>query len=79
MSAVSAGMLIYAGTVEMLAADFVFGSVGGHSEGGGHGHSHGSEFTESEDHAAEGGSIGRKALAVGSLLAGVIAMGLVGS
>jgi len=44
MSAVSAGMLIYAATVEMLAADFVFGDVsGGHSHhsavhGLGHGH-----------------------------------------
>lgn len=48
MSAVSAGMLIYAATVEMLAADFVFGDVAGghshHSGGhgrGGHEHEHG--------------------------------------
>ncbi|KAM6499700.1 ZIP Zinc transporter domain containing protein [Amanita muscaria] len=40
MSAISAGMLIYAGTVEMLAADFVFGDVSGghlhHSSGHAH-------------------------------------------
>jgi len=36
MSAISAGMLIYAGTVEMIAGDFVFGDVDG-----GHGHGHG--------------------------------------
>lgn len=109
MSAVSAGMLIYAGTVEMLAADFVFGSLGGqgHSAGA-HGHSHGGEFFEDSspsgsssslgptgghnamahghhhkhDDADEGGSggpsVGRKLLAVVSLLAGVIGMGLVG-
>ena len=44
MSAVSAGMLIYAATVEMLAADFVFGDVSGghshHSAAHGHGHGH---------------------------------------
>jgi solute carrier family 39 (zinc transporter), member 1/2/3 len=39
MSAISAGMLIYAATVEMIAGDFVFGDVeGGH--GHGHGHHH---------------------------------------
>ena len=36
MSAISAGMLIYAATVEMLAGDFVFGDV----EGGHHHHHH---------------------------------------
>lgn len=36
MSAISAGMLIYAATVEMIAGDFVFGDVDG-----GHGHGHG--------------------------------------
>ena len=36
MSAISAGMLIYASTVEMIAGDFVFGDVDG-----GHGHGHG--------------------------------------
>ena len=35
MSAISAGMLIYASTVEMIAGDFVFGDVDG-----GHGHGH---------------------------------------
>ena len=35
MSAISAGMLIYAATVEMIAGDFVFGDVDG-----GHGHGH---------------------------------------
>lgn len=39
MSAVSAGMLIYASTVEMIAGDFVFGDVEGHSHHD-HGHSH---------------------------------------
>ena len=46
MSAVSAGMLIYAATVEMIAGDFVFGDVEGghhhhhavHQEDEGHGH-----------------------------------------
>jgi len=37
MSAVSAGMLIYAATVEMIAGDFVFGDV----EGGHHHHHEG--------------------------------------
>ena len=37
MSAISAGMLIYAATVEMIAGDFVFGDVdGGHAHGHGH-------------------------------------------
>ncbi|KAF8621957.1 hypothetical protein AX15_007387 [Amanita polypyramis BW_CC] len=42
MSAISAGMLIYVGTVEMIAGDFVFGDVtGGHSHhASGRGHSH---------------------------------------
>src|SRR5258705_285719 len=35
MSAISAGMLIYAATVEMIAGDFVFGDVDG-----GHHHHH---------------------------------------
>ena len=36
MSAISAGMLIYAATVEMIAGDFVFGDVdGGHGQGHG--------------------------------------------
>ena len=37
MSAISAGMLIYAATVEMIAGDFVFGDV---ECGHGHGHGH---------------------------------------
>ena len=36
MSAISAGMLVYVATVEMIAGDFVFGDVEG-----GHGHGHG--------------------------------------
>ncbi|KAK0185134.1 zinc iron permease [Armillaria mellea] len=54
MSAISAGMLIYAATVEMIAGDFVFGNLN------------------------EGPTPGRKVLAVVSLLAGVLGMGLVG-
>jgi zinc transporter 1/2/3 len=38
MSAISAGMLIYVSTVEMIAGDFVFGDVDGHGHGHGHGH-----------------------------------------
>jgi len=38
MSAISAGMLIYASTVEMIAGDFVFGDVEGHHHHHGHGH-----------------------------------------
>lgn len=40
MSAVSAGMLIYAATVEMLAGDFVYGDVDGHHH---HHHQHAEE------------------------------------
>ncbi|TFK38474.1 ZIP zinc transporter-domain-containing protein [Crucibulum laeve] len=46
MSAISAGMLIYAATVEVIAGDFVFGDVAGHSHS--HGHSHGGGF-DTED------------------------------
>ncbi|KIK64188.1 hypothetical protein GYMLUDRAFT_40474 [Collybiopsis luxurians FD-317 M1] len=93
MSAISAGMLIYAATVEMMAGDFVFGNLGGGGGGHGHdhgGHSHGSEFIEasgSNDEAhrgqddgeegEEGVSLKRRMLAVASLLAGVLAMGLI--
>ena len=95
VSAISAGMLIYAATVEMMAGDFVFGNLGGGGGGHGHdhgGHSHGSEFIESAsgsggdggDHALEEGeeneegvSLKRRILAVGSLLAGVLGMGLI--
>ncbi|KAK0465995.1 ZIP zinc transporter-domain-containing protein [Desarmillaria tabescens] len=77
MSAISAGMLIYAATVEMIAGDFVFGNLNGH-EHGGHEHEHGGEVFEHE-HDEEGGPTpGRKVLAVVSLLAGVLGMGLVG-
>lgn len=92
MSAISAGMLIYASTVEMLGGDFVFGSLGGneHARGdAGHSHSHGSELFEGDsatqdgtsqhrDTEKEGSSISQKALAVGSLLAGVAGMALIG-
>ncbi|KAJ3919210.1 ZIP zinc transporter-domain-containing protein [Lentinula edodes] len=84
MSAISAGMLIYAATVEMMAGDFVFGNLGGHGTGtAGHGHSHGSEFINGDDEddsdaEEEGISPRRRVLAVGSLLAGVLAMGLIG-
>ncbi|KAJ3796367.1 ZIP zinc transporter-domain-containing protein [Lentinula aff. detonsa] len=79
MSAISAGMLIYAATVEMMAGDFVFGNLGGHGTGTS-GHSHGSEFIDDVDTDVEeeGVSPRRRALAVGSLLAGVLAMGLIG-
>jgi len=77
MSAISAGMLIYAATVEMLAGDFVFGNLGG--LGTESGHSHGGEFDGSvEMEAEEGISFKRRLLAVGSLFAGVVAMGLIG-
>jgi zinc transporter 1/2/3 len=48
MSAMSAGLLIYAATVEMLAGDFVFGDV----EGGTHHHHHheGDEHPPEHDH-----------------------------
>ncbi|KAF7291513.1 Zip-like iron-zinc transporter [Mycena kentingensis (nom. inval.)] len=80
MCAVSAGMLIYAATVEMLAADFVFGNLEdgmGHSHGGG-GHSH--DVTEDEDEEktpTKPASVQRRALALGSLLLGVVSMVLV--
>lgn len=44
MSAISAGMLIYAATVEMLAGDFVFGDV----EGGHHHHHHAHDDDEDD-------------------------------
>lgn len=94
MSAISAGLLIYAATVEMIAGDFVFGDVEGH----GH-HHHGGPNTRQEGERGEGeeegivdqvhrhehghnghgaSSMGKKALAVVSLLAGVLGMVLVG-
>ncbi|KAF9483627.1 Zinc/iron permease [Pholiota conissans] len=54
MSAISAGMLIYAATVEMLAADFVFGDVEGgthhHHHHGGHDHDHEHEHELEHEH-----------------------------
>ena len=90
MSAVSAGMLISAATVEMLAADFVFGDVtGGHSHhSGGHGHAvadveggggGGAETPLSAlppEDEPKGSTVGQKVVAVGSLLTGVLAMNL---
>lgn len=84
LSAVSAGMLIYAATVEMIAGDFVFGDVGGdhghthdhaheHEHSHGHGHGHASSTGEMKHSSNR-----RKVLAVISLLAGVAGMGLVG-
>jgi len=50
MSAISAGMLIYAATVEMIAGDFVFGDVdGGHGHGHGHGHDLDPDHQKSSD------------------------------
>ena len=85
LSAISAGLLIYASTVEMIAGDFVFGDVDG-----GHGHGHGGGG-DPEDHAGDEGEgegeegegqskvkIGKRALAVVSLLAGSGMMVLVG-
>ncbi|PFH49632.1 hypothetical protein AMATHDRAFT_62735 [Amanita thiersii Skay4041] len=63
MSSISAGMLIYAATVEMLAGDFVFGDVsGGHSHhgGGASTHSHGYEGDLEVGHGDGGGSRGRE-------------------
>ncbi|KAJ7039059.1 Zinc/iron permease [Mycena alexandri] len=79
MSAVSAGMLIYAATVEMIAADFVFGNLedGPHGHGHGHAEEHSHEVEEREGKEGERPSVGRRALALGSLLAGVGSMVLV--
>lgn len=81
MSAISAGLLIYAATVEMLAGDFVFGNLGGHGTGG-HGHGHGGDIPEdhsdNQEEGEEGISAKRRVLAVGSLLAGVLAMSMIG-
>jgi zinc transporter 1/2/3 len=86
LSAVSAGMLIYAATVEMLAGDFVFGDVAGdHHDGHGHGHGHDHDHGFSGDsdldpdgkHPGTGTGMGRRMLAVVSLLAGVAGMGLI--
>ncbi|KAF9530704.1 ZIP zinc transporter-domain-containing protein [Crepidotus variabilis] len=85
MSAISAGMLIYAATVEMIAGDFVFGDVEGHGghhhhhhEGGGveHGHEHGHSIEGQS--GSSGSSLWKKTLAVASLLMGSGMMVLVG-
>lgn len=48
MSAVSAGLLVYAATVEMLAGDFVYGDVDGGHQHHHHGHAH--EEEEEDEH-----------------------------
>lgn len=89
MSAISAGMLIYAGTVEMIAGDFVFGDVDG-MHGHGHGHSHLDIPDTHQPHAPANGkqhpeerskleaSTAKKVLAVLSLFTGVAGMVLIG-
>ncbi|KAG5351651.1 hypothetical protein C0989_005423 [Termitomyces sp. Mn162] len=80
MAAISAGMLIYVSTVEMLAGDFVFGDVGGnhgHGHGHGHGHDHGRLDQQDEDER-KGSAVRQKVLAVSSLLTGAMVMALVG-
>ncbi|KAJ7106570.1 Zinc/iron permease [Mycena epipterygia] len=74
MSAVSAGMLIYAATVEMIAADFVFGNL---EDGHGHSHSHEAAGDDGEENMDRRPDAARRVLAVGSLLAGVGSMVLV--
>ena len=95
MSAISAGMLIYAATVEMIAGDFVFGDLEGHHHhgpGGDHHHHehedhhpHSHSHSESqgpsstnEGHAGHHPSIGKRVVAVLSLLMGVVAMVVIG-
>ncbi|KAH6910747.1 ZIP zinc transporter-domain-containing protein [Coprinopsis sp. MPI-PUGE-AT-0042] len=97
MSAISAGMLIYAATVEMIAGDFVFGDVeGGHGHGHGHHHHHHHHDSEQGPHHHHHGqgkaqstgqqdeerppqaSLAKKALAVVSLLVGVVTMVVIG-
>ena len=56
MSAVSAGMLIYAATVEMLAGDFVYGDVDGHHH---HHHQHAEESDDEPAAEAEAGGLQR--------------------
>jgi hypothetical protein len=57
MSAISAGMLIYAATVEMIAADFVFGDV----EGNHHHHHHGHGDAEGREPRSRASSVARRA------------------
>ncbi|KAG5635977.1 hypothetical protein H0H81_009481 [Sphagnurus paluster] len=80
MSGISAGMLIYAATVEMLAGDFVYGDVGGdHGQLHDHDHGHAAhEHVHTHGDDSTMGSGRRKVVAVGSLVAGVLTMGLVG-
>ena len=94
MSAISAGMLIYAATVEMIGGDFVFGDVDG-----GHGHGHdphqissdsrldnhddaGNQTPDIGKHLQEqlkmGATTTKKALAVLSLFVGVAGMVIIG-
>lgn len=54
MSAISAGLLIYAATVEMIAADFVFGDVEGNHHHHHHAHAHAHTLPESDDEEREG-------------------------
>lgn len=56
MSAISAGMLIYAATVEMIAGDFVFGDVEGHH----HHHHHGHEDVEVQKSCSRASSMARR-------------------
>ncbi|KAF5313961.1 hypothetical protein D9611_006868 [Ephemerocybe angulata] len=76
MSAVSAGMLIYAATVEMIAGDFVFGNLEGHHHHG-PGGEHQPEHQPGEAHS-DHPSIGKRVTAVLSLLLGVVAMAVIG-
>lgn len=94
MSAISAGMLIYAATVEMIAGDFVFGDLEGHHHHGGadhHGHGHEEQHGHGHQHEHGHGSdtehahshdhhpsIAKRVIAVLSLLLGVAAMTLIG-
>ncbi|KAL1679829.1 Zinc/iron permease [Schizophyllum commune] len=79
MSAISAGMLIYAATVEMLAGDFVFGNMSGtHGPGhGGHPHAH-EHLDGTDDPDVLDGGVRKQVIAVVSLLAGVAGMALMG-
>ncbi|KIM44048.1 hypothetical protein M413DRAFT_25534 [Hebeloma cylindrosporum] len=56
MSAISAGMLIYAATVEMIAGDFVFGDVEGHH----HHHHHGHDDAEVRKSCSRASSVARR-------------------
>jgi len=75
MSAISAGMLVYAATVEMIAGDFVFGNLLGEHVHGAHAHSE--EVRDEGELLREKGDVWLRVVAVGSLLAGVLCMVLV--